>query len=60
MRKIYATLTVNVILSADSDLNLDEYMDNVRLDMNCLDKKLKDKADIQDLTIETVEVTDSK
>jgi len=60
MRKIYATLTVNVILSADDDLSLDEFMDNARLSLICMDKRLKNKADVQDLTIENVEVTDSK
>jgi len=60
MRKIYATLTVNLILNADSDLDISDYLDNSELALTCSSGRFNGKADVQDLTIENVEVTDSK
>jgi hypothetical protein len=60
MRKVYVTLTVNLILSADDDLNLDKYIEGSELKLVCDDRNHAHKADVLDLTIENVEVTDSK
>jgi hypothetical protein len=60
MRKIYATVKVNLIIRADDDMNLNDFVDGLEIKAICHHRKVKHKADIEDVTTENFEVTDSK